>query len=111
MKSTDLISVPVEINGVIVLVEATCLDPNFEYDSSDQEIEGKVSHRTFSFDEISETISAISGGLARTLSEVQPTKATVEFGVELQYQSGRLLTLIGQGSGKVNLKVSLEWSK
>ena len=89
----------------------TCLDQNSQNSLNDDEIVNKVAGKLFSFDDVTETITVISRSLANTLSTVQPSKATVEFGVELQYQSGKLLTVIGQGSGKVNLKISLEWSK
>lgn len=111
INAKEAITVPVEIDGVTILVEATCLDQNNQGSLSDDEITSKVSGRLFSFDDVTETITAISKSMAKTLSVVQPTKATVEFGVELQYESGKLLAVIGKGSSKVNLKISLEWSK
>ena len=104
MSYKEVIAVPIEIDGFTILVEATCLDQNSQNSLNDDEIVNKVAGKLFSFDDVTETITVISRSLANTLSTVQPSKATVEFGVEL-------LTVIGQGSGKVNLKISLEWSK
>lgn len=111
MVSSQTISVPVEVEGVTVMVEATCLKAQIEDINSTNEIESEVSGKILSFEEVSETITAVSTGLAKSWAVVKPTKATVEFGVELQYQPGQLLAAIVQGSSKVNLKITLEWSK
>jgi hypothetical protein len=44
------------------------------------------------------------------LQKVKPSKATVEFGVEISAESGNLTTLIVKGGGKVHLNITLEWS-
>ncbi|MBD2124568.1 CU044_2847 family protein [Trichocoleus sp. FACHB-262] len=105
--------VPLDIEGVTVLVEATC--STSEHQSTGDEIESKVSGKILSFEKVTQAISAISSAISRdlvkSLSEEKPTKSTVEFGVELQYQSGQILAVLGQGSGKVNFKITLEWDK
>jgi hypothetical protein len=107
MTSFQTRTVPVEIEGVTVMVEATC--PS-SATTNDSEIESDVSGEILSFKEVNKTISAISNELSKSLAASKPTKATVEFGIELQKQSGQLLAQIIQGSGKVNLKITLEWS-
>jgi hypothetical protein len=36
---------------------------------------------------------------------------TTEFGVEFGYESGQLTALIVKGTGKANLKITMEWTK
>jgi hypothetical protein len=111
MTSTTIVSVPVEVDGVTFLVEATSSNLEDEGILSDEEIESDVSGRILSFEEVTKTITAISEGLAKTISTVKPSKAVVEFGVEFKHEPGKLLAVIVQGSTKVNLKITLEWSK
>ncbi|MEG4224878.1 CU044_2847 family protein [Microcoleus sp. N9_B2] len=107
MTSNQTHTVPVNIDGITVRVEATC--PSWTT-TNDSEIESDVSGKILSFEEVNKTISAISKELSKSLAIAKPTKATVEFGIELQQESGKLLAQIIQGSGKVNLKITLEWS-
>ncbi|MEG4443005.1 CU044_2847 family protein [Microcoleus sp. AT9_B5] len=107
MTSNQTRTVPVDLDGITVMIEATC--PISE-NTNDSEIESNVSGKILSFEEVNKTISAISKELSRSLAVAKPTKATVEFGIELQKQSGQLLAQIIQGSGKVNLKITLEWN-
>ncbi|NJK65491.1 MAG: hypothetical protein HC789_04130 [Microcoleus sp. CSU_2_2] len=108
MTSNQTRTVPVDIDGITVMIEATC--PGSENTNDDSEIESNVSGEILSFEAVNKTISAISKELSRSLATAKPTKATVEFGIELQKQSGQLLAQIIQGSGKVNLKITLEWN-
>lgn len=111
MTSKITVPVPVEVDGVTILVEATYFKSEDEGELTDEEIESETSGKILSFEDIAKTIAAISGGLATTLSTVKPTKAAVEFGVEFQHESGKLLAVLVQGSSKINLKITLEWSK
>jgi Trypsin-co-occurring domain 1 len=111
MTSATIIPVPVEVDGVTFLVEATHFKSEDENTLTDEEIEAETSGKILSFEDVTKTITAISSGLAKTLSTVKPTKATVEFGVEFQHEPGKLLAVIVQGSSKINLKITLEWSK
>jgi len=111
MKTITIVPVPVEVEGVTVLVEATYFKLENSSDLDGEEIESEVSGKVLSFEEVSKTIVAISEGLVKTLSAVSPTKAIVEFGVEFQHEPGKLLAVIVQGSSKTNLKITLEWSK
>jgi hypothetical protein len=47
--------------------------------------------------------------LEHSYSTVQPSKATVEFGIELGIEPGKLTALLVQGTSKANLKINLEW--
>ncbi|SRR5258708_7523116 len=61
-------------------------------------------------DELRKPIEAIANTLAGVLQKVSPTKATAEFAVEIGLEAGKLTALLCKGSGKANIKVTLEWS-
>ena len=44
------------------------------------------------------------------LGRVKPQKASVEFGIQLGLESGKLTACIVKGSTAANLKIILEWS-
>jgi hypothetical protein len=56
------------------------------------------------------SIEAISGEVSDVLKRLEPQKATVEMGFEVAAESGQLTALLVKGSGKANVKVTLEWS-
>ena len=97
--STEIIPVQVTDN-VTVMVEATSLGG-----------EEDVASQLLSFSAVTDAIEAISGAIASTLTKVKPDKATVELGLEIGVESGKLTTLLVKGSGKSNLKITLEWGK
>jgi hypothetical protein len=61
------------------------------------------------FDEISTTIEGIAKSVVTTLRNVRPHKGTVEFGLQIAVESGKLTTLLVKGSGAASLKITLEW--
>jgi NTP-dependent ternary system trypsin peptidase co-occuring protein len=62
------------------------------------------------FKDLTNSIEAISVALGESLSRIKPQKAAVEFGVEVGVESGKLTALICKGSGKANLKITLEFA-
>ena len=61
------------------------------------------------FEHITEFLGGIASGIRDTLEKAKPKKAAVELGVEFGLEAGQLVALIARGSGKANLKISLEW--
>ncbi|MDJ0729484.1 MAG: CU044_2847 family protein [Crocosphaera sp.] len=61
------------------------------------------------FEEVTDAIEAIATSITTTLNKVKPKKASVEFGVKIGVESGKLTTLLVKGSGEANLKITLEW--
>lgn len=57
------------------------------------------------------TVSAIASTIGARLSQAKAKKAVVEFGVEFAAEAGGLTALLVKGTGKANLKVTLEWSQ
>ena len=71
--------------------------------------ESDVSWKSFSFDEIGERIVGVAQSLDAAVRKVKPSSASVEFGIELSAESGKLTALLVKGSGKANLKITLNW--
>lgn len=61
------------------------------------------------FESISRTIEGVAESLHAAMSKAKPSKASIEFGIEVGVESGQLTALIVKGEGKANLKVCLEW--
>ncbi len=91
--------VPVKLsNGAIMHVEAAVLDD-----------EEDVALGLLSFDEVSNTIEGLAEAINGAIQKAKPKKASVELGLELAVESGKLTTLLVKGGGKANLKIALEW--
>ncbi|MDB5069798.1 MAG: hypothetical protein JWM87_909 [Candidatus Eremiobacteraeota bacterium] len=63
------------------------------------------------FSSLTDSIEAIAVTFRDSLAKIRPRKATVEFGIEVAVEAGQLTALICKGSGKANVKISLEWSE
>ncbi|GHO77431.1 hypothetical protein KSD_52020 [Ktedonobacter sp. SOSP1-85] len=64
-----------------------------------------------SFEQVVKTVKGISQALVNVWSEVKPSKASAEFGLEVGYEPGAISALLVKGSGKANLKITLEWER
>ncbi len=96
----SLENIPVQLsNGSKIMVQATILGG-----------EEDVAFCAMNFDEIAVSIEGIVETIGNALKKVKPDKATIEFGIEVGVESGKLTAVILQGSGKANLKIALEWS-
>ena len=94
-------NVPVQLaDGVQMYVEATML-------RGDEDIAFQV----LSFEDVTKTIESIAGAVTAAMQKIKPKKANVEFGLEIAVETGKLTTLLVQGSGKANLTISLEWGE
>jgi hypothetical protein len=92
--------VPVQLpNGQIIQVDTTVLGG-----------EEDVAFSIFTFDGVTEVLEGISAAIVGTLEKVKPRKATIEFGLEVAVESGKLTALLVKGAGKGSLKIALEWS-
>jgi len=45
------------------------------------------------------------------LKEIKPRSGSLEFGVQVAVQSGKLTALIVQGTATANLKITLQWGE
>jgi hypothetical protein len=88
-------------NGAAIRVEATPLRGDEEPTS--------FSHVMPDFQPLIDAIEGIATAVNASLQAVKPQKASVELGLEVGVESGKLTALLVQGSGKANLKVILSW--
>jgi hypothetical protein len=63
------------------------------------------------FDQVVQTLTRIAQGLEAAVDAVKPSKASIEIGIEFGLEAGQVVALIARGTGKANLKVTLEWDK
>ncbi len=93
--------VPVQIEGgPVILVETRSL--------GGEEQVGAVLPQ---FEDLTNALEGIAAAFSETMTRIQPKKASVEFGVEVGLESGKLTALLVKGTGKANLKVTLVWEK
>ena len=98
-QETQIVQVKLP-NGAVVGVEV----------AQTAEEDRRIALEAFSFDGVNHAIEGMVDTLWDTLRKVAPQKATVEFGFEIGVQNGQLTGIFIKGSGKANLKVTLEWS-
>ena len=72
---------------------------------------GNAPREPLSPDHAFDAIRALSRRLGDLLKEVQPTKASVTYGLELDVRDGALLATLVRGGGKTSLEVTLEWEQ
>jgi hypothetical protein len=56
-----------------------------------------------------DVIKAMSSEITDVMKSLKPQRLAVELGFELAVESGKLTALLVKGSGKANIKVTLEW--
>jgi hypothetical protein len=104
----ETVTVPVNVSSKAdspkVYFEATQLGPV----EADAEVE--VSRDEFDLNDICETIGHVATAIGSKLEQLKAKRIVVEFGVEIQAEAGHLTALIVKGTGKANLKVTVEWS-
>lgn len=86
-------------NGVTAHVEVADLGGRHDVD------EGAAQR----FDSALDTVRAMSSQIYQTMAALKPQRFEVELGFELGIESGKLTALLVKGTGKANLKVTLEW--
>lgn len=64
----------------------------------------------FDFHEVTDGLSEIVEAIGQKLKDANAKKTVVEFALEIGVEAGHLTALIAKGSGKANLKITLEWS-
>ena len=69
----------------------------------------------FNFEEFTRKLEGVvvgvAGGVRKSLNILEPTRVSIEFGVEIGVESGQLTTLLGKGTTSTSFKVTAEWSK
>ncbi|MEU6712720.1 CU044_2847 family protein [Nonomuraea sp. NPDC046802] len=70
-----------------------------------------VASRLFSFSDVAGKIAGITREVGDIIRAAAPDVATVELGFEIGVESGGLTAILAKGTGKANLKVTLEWRR
>lgn len=63
------------------------------------------------FKEVTDIVGSISTSIVTALKQAKPRKASVEFGLEVAVDTGKLTALLVSGSSTATLKIALEWSE
>jgi hypothetical protein len=93
--------VPVTLqSGQTIQVEATVKSQEEDVAFAVPSIEG-----------LSEAIEGLSASILDGLKRIQPRKATVEFGIEVGLEAGKLTALLVKGTGTASINVTLEWGE
>ncbi len=69
----------------------------------------KVAFTNTSINTFISSISTIASEVKGALDVINPSHATVEFGVEAVIEAGGLIAVLAKGSTKANLKITLSW--
>lgn len=92
--------VQVELSeGRTLYIEATPLGGEEEVGITEQ----------LKLEDVEKTIESVVSTVWHVLQKIRPTKGTAEFGIEVGIENGTLTGLLVKGSGKANVKVTLEW--
>ena len=110
-SNTKVIPVTLD-NGSIIRIQATSIEElEVEQPKLGEEIESNVAIKIPSFDDITDSISGIAEKIKKSVETAAPTKVSVEFGIEVGWESGQFISMIAKGDGKVDFKITLEWEK
>lgn len=63
-----------------------------------------------SFKGVVDTIEALTESLMGALRKAKPDRASLEFGVDIGFESGALTALVVKGTGTATVKITLEWA-
>lgn len=103
-ESDPSVYLPVEAAGEQVFVEARWVG----------DTEEEVASRAFAFPEFTSSLTAVTQSVTDAvrngLERAKPSKLTVEFGCEVGVESGKLTAILVKGTGKANVKVTMEWN-
>jgi hypothetical protein len=88
-------------NGALIQVEVTPHGSSREADVAS--IADMAEH---TWEDVTRAIEGMAQWLWEMLEKVHPTKAAVEFGIEISLEPGKVMALLVQGSGKANLKTA-----
>lgn len=105
-KKKTFVPVRVDANTVI-RIEATPLSDL----TQEQEDEYVKTVTVPSFDEITNHLKGVAKAIIGVWEEVKPSRATVTFGMEIGFETGKVTALLVQGSAQANFQVTLEWNQ
>jgi hypothetical protein len=66
--------------------------------------------RRLAIDDLRETVEGVTQSVAQALRRVRPDEVSVEFGVELAVKTGKLTSVLAEGSGTASIRLTLTWN-
>ncbi len=87
-------------NGTTILVQATSAGGR-------EAVSGGIA----SFTDVTEALEGIAQSITAIWDKVKPQKASVEFGIQIGIESGKLTAMFVKGSASADLKVMMEWGE
>jgi len=73
--------------------------------------ESNVGIKNASFEKVTQAIEGVARKLNDIWKRVEPSKASVEFGVEFVIGSGEVMALFVENSTTASMKITLEWGR
>jgi len=104
-----------DVNGTVSEVVPVTL-PSGQTILARVQVEGPVdvgagaTLRRLAIADLRETVEGVTQSVAQALRRVRPDEVSVEFGVELAVKTGKLTSVLAEGSGKASIKLTLTWS-
>ncbi len=71
--------------------------------------ESPIGIKAASFEKVAQAIEGVARKLSDIWKKVEPSKASVELGVEFAWESGDLLAVFVDSSTTASMKITLEW--
>jgi hypothetical protein len=102
MAETQLIQARMP-DGKTIAMQVTAISGPVQYETR---VGTNLPHN---FSEVMDSLESISRTIYDVVQKVAPKKASVEFGIEIAAEPGKLTALLVQGEGKASLKIKLEW--
>jgi Trypsin-co-occurring domain 1 len=100
-------TVPVDLgDGTIIHIEATVLTSA----SGSMPEDISFTPGELQFQTMIDLLKKLSALMLDAIKQAQPTKASIEFGIDVGVESGKLTALLVKGEAKGNLKITLEWA-
>ncbi|MGH2508478.1 MAG: CU044_2847 family protein [Ktedonobacteraceae bacterium] len=72
--------------------------------------ESNVSLRSASFEKVTQAIESIAQRLNTIWKKVEPSKASVEFGIEFAWKASDIVAVFVDSSATASMKITLEWA-
>src|SRR3989442_3570029 len=71
--------------------------------------ESPIGIKAASFEKVAQAIEGVARKLSDIWKKVEPSKASVELGVEFAWESGDLLAVFVDSSTTASMKITLDW--
>lgn len=99
--------IPVEIDGQQVLMAVAPGQGTPELALGEEQ---EIGWRRPSLDPVLDGLTAVARAMGTRLQQTGASKATVEFGCDVSFDTGQFMAVVGKVSSKSTWKVTLEWT-